>query len=68
MPAIQFPATVIVNWPTGPVPACGMHAQQLLDLADFLGLHLVVASPLAKPAACQNCAPTADLIARLENP
>ena len=54
MNAVQFPATVIVHWPTGPVPACGAHAQQLVGLGNFLGTH-VVASPIHEPAECENC-------------
>ncbi len=49
------PATHIVHWPTGPTACCDDHARQLIGLGRFLGAH-VVATTLAEPAECANCA------------
>jgi hypothetical protein len=50
----EFPASVLVHWPTGPVPCCDEHGRQLIALGNFLGSH-VVASPLNIPGECINC-------------
>lgn len=51
---IKFPATVMVHWPSGPVPACHEHAAQLHALGKFMGGH-VVSTTLTEPAECANC-------------
>ena len=51
---IKYRATMLVHWPTGPVPACDMHGQQLAGLADFLGSHVAL-TKLDEPAECVNC-------------
>lgn len=54
MSETTYPATVMVHWPTGPVPACDEHAQQLVGLGGFLGSHIAV-TRLEQDAECENC-------------
>jgi len=58
-----YPATVLVHWPSGPVPACGRHGAALVNLGNYLGSH-VVASPILEPAECANCRSEAEAEAR----
>lgn len=51
---VEYPATVLVHWPTGPVATCDEHGRQLIGLGQFLGTH-VVATVLTEPAECVNC-------------
>lgn len=51
---IEFPALVLVHWPSGPVPCCPEHGEELLKLGNFLGSH-IVATPITEPAECVNC-------------
>jgi hypothetical protein len=51
---MEFPATMLVHWPSGPVPCCDEHGRQLIGLGSFLGSH-VVATTLDAPAECVNC-------------
>jgi len=50
----EYPATVTVHWPTGPVDCCKEHARQLFALNDVLGGHLVQ-THAAEGAECSNC-------------
>lgn len=50
----SFPATLMVHWPTGPVPTCDNHAAGLLNIARLLGTH-VTYNKLESPAECTNC-------------
>ena len=54
MPEIEYPATMTVHWPTGPVDCCDEHGSQLIGLGNFLGSH-VVATHLLSPAECVTC-------------
>ncbi len=51
---INFPATCVVNWPTGPVPCCDKHAHVLITLSTMLG-HYVVKTTLNEAEECSNC-------------
>lgn len=51
--------TRTVYWPSGPVLTCERHAQVLIRLANFMGLH-IISVPLQidderREAECQNC-------------
>ncbi len=50
----EFPASVTVHWPTGPVNVCEKHADQLVGLARFMGTHVGV-TKLEDDAQCSNC-------------
>lgn len=50
----NYPAEVIVHWPTGPVNCCMSHAKDLLALGKFMGAH-VVATKAEEGAVCVNC-------------
>lgn len=49
-----FPANQIVHMPSGEVPACDTHANQLRGMAGFLGFHAAT-TEAPKDAACINC-------------
>jgi hypothetical protein len=51
---MNYPATKIVHWPTGPVAACTAHAAQLVGLSRFLGSHVGV-TPAVNGEHCENC-------------
>ena len=51
---IEYPATCMAHWSSGPVPACDEHAQQLVGLGQFMGLHVALTT-LSEPAECENC-------------
>jgi hypothetical protein len=50
----DYPATCMVHWPTGPVPACDKHARSLVAIGRFLGSHIAT-TQLHEPTDCQNC-------------
>lgn len=50
----EFPATFLVHWPTGPVPACVRHARGLINLGRVLGSH-IVATAAPDGSRCENC-------------
>lgn len=56
---IGYPAECIVHWPTGPVACCEKHGEQLIELGNFLGSHIVATklTPLEAAAnlQCVNC-------------
>ena len=59
----DFPATRIVHCPSGPVPACDKHAQDITKLFNFMGAHVVHTK--ANPAdQCSNCANEANFLTR----
>lgn len=49
-----YPATKMVHWPSGPVPACEKHAQALVNLGAFLGSH-IFAAEYQGDEPCGNC-------------
>jgi hypothetical protein len=50
----EYPASMLVHWPTGPVATCDIHGEQLIGVGRFLGTH-IVATKLMEPAECVNC-------------
>lgn len=50
----KYPATVVVHWPTGPVDCCERHAEELVALGNFLGVHTAV-TKAEEGAECSNC-------------
>ena len=51
---MEYPATRIVHWPTGPVYTCENHARQLVGMANFLGTHVGV-EITTEEKECTNC-------------
>ena len=51
---MDFPATVIVHTPSGPVSACQVHADKLQRIFAFLGCS-TNATLAAEGAECANC-------------
>lgn len=51
---MDFPAAVIVHWPSGPVAACVAHAEKLVGMGKFLGYHVGV-TPCTTLTECSNC-------------
>lgn len=51
---IKFPAICHAHWSTGAVPACESHANSLVKLGEFMGLHVPLTT-LPAPAECTNC-------------
>lgn len=51
---ITHPATCHAHWSNGPKPACDEHAQQIVGLGRFMGLHVPL-TKLLHPENCQNC-------------
>ena len=49
----DFPATVTVHWPSGPVSACDEHASGLVKLAEFLDSPVAVT--VGAKGECANC-------------
>jgi len=52
---LQFKATKLVHWPTGPTYACDYHAQALQRIAALMGLHIAVKDHLDAERQCTNC-------------
>jgi len=50
----EYPATVTVHWPTGPVDCCEDHADQLVAMGNFLGTH-IAKTYAPEDAQCENC-------------
>lgn len=50
----EYPATVTVHTPTGPVDCCPNHALMLKNLMSFMGAH-VGTTNAAEGAQCSNC-------------
>lgn len=50
----QFPATLIVHTPSGPVPCCDSHAEQLTRLIRFIGGHINHTAAMPEDQ-CSNC-------------
>lgn len=50
----KHPATVVAHWSTGPTAACEKHADGLVRLGKFLGLHVPL-TKLEVPTECANC-------------
>lgn len=51
---VEYPATMTVHWPTGPVNCCEAHGRALVGLSNMLGSHVGV-TKLTEPAQCSNC-------------
>lgn len=53
----KFPATVVVHLPTGPMPSCDAHAQRMVSLMRFMGVHAFVEPDdgFARYMRCVNC-------------
>ena len=51
---MQYLATKIVHWPTGPVHACEEHAKRLIGLSNFRGSHVGVTESDGTHE-CSNC-------------
>jgi hypothetical protein len=52
---LQFRATKLVHWPTGPTYACGYHAEALQKLASAMKLHIAVENYILDDKPCTNC-------------
>ena len=52
---VEYPATCVAHWATGPVNTCDEHAKQLVALGRIMGCHVAV-TQLEEPAECTNCA------------
>lgn len=50
----DYPATVTVHWPTGPVDCCEEHADKLVALGTMLGGH-IAKTYAVEGATCENC-------------
>lgn len=50
----KYPATMIVHWPTGPVPCCDKHGRALVGLGNMLGSHIAI-TKVETPQECSNC-------------
>jgi hypothetical protein len=54
MDEIRFPATCEAHWSSGPVASCDKHAQEIVGLGRFMGLHVPLTT-LTEPKECANC-------------
>lgn len=51
---MEYPATITIHGPKGPVDACDRHAEQIKHLMSIMGVHC--AETVADQAAeCPNC-------------
>ena len=51
---IEYPATVLAHWATGPVACCQAHAAGLQKLGSVMGASVPLTA-LTEPAECINC-------------
>jgi hypothetical protein len=51
---VEYPATLIVHTPSGPVASCESHAAKIKALMAFMGAH-TNATPAPEGAECANC-------------
>ena len=54
MSTVKFPASLVIYYPSGPVPCCARHAQQLVRVLEIMG-HFAVCGPAVAGAECSNC-------------
>lgn len=52
---IDFPATKIFHWPTGPVFACDRHVDAAVRIGAALGMQVPITDPAPVGSQCQNC-------------
>ena len=55
-------ATMVVHWPSGPVPMCIEHADQAVNIGNAMGLHvaLTAADPGSECTTCKNAGHVGD--------
>ena len=54
MSVFKYPASCVVQWPTGPVNCCQKHGEGLCKLGRMLGSNVVM-TVLKEEARCENC-------------
>lgn len=52
---MEYPATITIHGPKGPVDACERHAEQLRHLMSIMGVHFTE-TIADEGAECPNCA------------
>jgi len=52
---IEYPATHVAHWATGPVNCCARHAGEIVALSNLMGFHTAVTIPAAPGSTCKNC-------------
>ena len=52
--AVEYPATCVAHWPTGPVLVCDEHARGIIKVGEAIGTHVVL-TKLEEPGECSNC-------------
>ena len=52
---LQFRATKLVHWPTGPTYAYDYHAEALQKLASAMKFHIAVENYILDDKPCTNC-------------
>ncbi len=50
----EYPASLTVHWPSGPVNCCASHAEKLVATGNFLGYHVGV-TEAPQDSVCTNC-------------
>ena len=50
----EYPASLTVHWPTGPVDCSDGHAEKLVAVAKTLGYHVGIGAA-SSDAECTNC-------------
>jgi len=50
----QCPASCIVHWASGPLPACDKHAKALVRMGNMLGSHIAI-TKLEENQECSSC-------------
>ncbi len=52
---LQFPATKLVHWPSGPTYACDHHAEALQKIGSAIRIHIAVEDYILDDKQCANC-------------
>lgn len=53
---MKYPAACHAHWSSGPVPCCQDHAEKLVKLGDFMGIHVPLTKlPEGVEPECTNC-------------
>jgi hypothetical protein len=52
---VEFRATKLVHWPSGPTYACDYHAEALQKIASAMKLHIAVENYILDDKICTNC-------------
>ncbi len=50
----DYPATIVVHWPTGPINCCEHHANQLIALGAIVSYH-IAKTKAEDDVQCTNC-------------